>query len=79
MEHIPRFTPNSSVFETPEWANYPELDYTSPSGNPIKALFYNGLEYEGQPTRVFAYMGLPAEASLANPVPAVVLCKSKLE
>ena len=41
----------------------------------VKALFYEGAKFKGQPTRVFAYYGAPKEVS-AEPgkkVPAMVL------
>ncbi len=36
-------------------------------------MFMDGMEYNGLPTQVFAYVGLPKEASAENPVPAMVL------
>ncbi|MDF7806348.1 dienelactone hydrolase family protein [Pontiellaceae bacterium B12219] len=39
----------------------------------VQAIYYDGLDYLGNPTRVFAYVKLPANASAANPVPGVVL------
>ncbi|MDO6792079.1 prolyl oligopeptidase family serine peptidase [Tamlana sp. 1_MG-2023] len=56
---------DAKVFETPKLYWKPELD----QGN-IKALFYETLDYEGRPTRAFAYMGTPESETL---VPAMVL------
>lgn len=39
----------------------------------IKAITYDGLEYKGQKTKVFAYIGFPEGASADAKVPAVVL------
>lgn len=40
----------------------------------LKAIFYEGLPYNGQPTRVFAYYGLPAKSDGSTAkVPGVVL------
>lgn len=39
----------------------------------VRALFYDGLEWQGRPTRVFAWYGAPQGASPANPAPAMVL------
>ena len=36
-------------------------------------VFMDGMEYNGLPTQVFAFVGLPKEASAENPVPAMVL------
>ncbi len=36
-------------------------------------VFMDGMEYNGLPTQVFAYVGLPKDASKENPVPAMVL------
>lgn len=47
--------------------NLPSLD----SGS-VKAVYYDGLNYEGKSTKVFAYIGYPEGASELNKVPAVV-------
>lgn len=39
----------------------------------IQAITYDGLDYKGQKTKVFAYVGFPEGASAENPVPAIVL------
>ncbi len=49
------------VFDAPEYAT-----------NGVKAVFYEGVPYQGKPTRVFAYYGLP-EAAPGKKVPAMVL------
>lgn len=38
----------------------------------IDAIFYDGSVYKGKKTKVFAYLGIPKNASLEKPVPAVV-------
>jgi cephalosporin-C deacetylase-like acetyl esterase len=38
-----------------------------------KAIYYEGLDYRGHKTKVFAYIGFPSGASDGNKVPAVVL------
>jgi pimeloyl-ACP methyl ester carboxylesterase len=50
------------VFEAPEFAT-----------NEVKAVFYEGEPYQGNPTRVFAYYGLPAGAAADKKVPGIVL------
>jgi len=45
-----------------------------PSGNSdVKGIFYEGVPWQGRPTRVFAWYGLPKGASRENKVPAMVL------
>ncbi len=39
----------------------------------IKAVFFDGMEYNGKPAQIFAYIGFPENASAENPVPAMVL------
>ncbi len=39
----------------------------------IQAIWYEGMDRNGQKTKVFAYIGFPEGASKDNPVPAVVL------
>ena len=49
--------------DAPDSLNYPDE----------KAFYYEGLDYLGHKTKVFAYIGFPANASSNNKVPAVVL------
>jgi dienelactone hydrolase len=49
------------VFDAPEYAT-----------NGVKALFYEGVPYQGKPTRVFAYYALP-KMTPGTKVPAMVL------
>ncbi|MFD0871128.1 alpha/beta hydrolase family protein [Paenibacillus residui] len=49
------------IFPLPEWED-----------GDIKALFYEGMPYQGRSTRVFAYYALP-ESSAGKKVPAIVL------
>ncbi|MGJ8677952.1 MAG: LamG-like jellyroll fold domain-containing protein [Akkermansiaceae bacterium] len=46
--------------------------YTPQAGD-LKTIFYDALDTEGNPTRVFAWINIPANATRANPVPGVVL------
>ena len=39
----------------------------------LNAIFFDGLTYEGRPTRVFAYLGIPASADAHHKVPGIVL------
>ena len=39
----------------------------------LEALFYDGPEWQGRPTRVFAWYGRPEGASAQHPVPGIVL------
>lgn len=50
-------------------AVYPADDF---SKGEVKAIYYEGLEYKGKPTRVFAYYGIP-KAKDGEKVPGVVL------
>jgi len=53
--------------ETPKV--YPATQATEPA---MRALFYEGLPFQGKPTRVFAWYGLPKQYS-GGKVPAIVL------
>ena len=39
----------------------------------LTPLFYSSVPYKGNPTRIFAWIGLPKGASKENPAPAIVL------
>lgn len=55
---------------------YKSLDPASRNDNNFKginAIFYEGPLYQGEKTKVFAYLGIPENASQENKVPAVVL------
>jgi|688.fasta_scaffold01551_9 dienelactone hydrolase len=58
------------------WTRVPERFPTEEGiAEGVEAFFYEGLPYQGKPTRVFAYMGYPAEAhqELGRRWPAMVL------
>ncbi len=46
---------------------------TNVQAGELNAIYYDALDYNGSPTRVYAYIGLPAGASSNSPVPGVVL------
>ncbi len=56
-----------TVYQTPTIYRVPELDK-----GPIQAIYYDGLDYMGKPTRVFAYLGIP-EAPAGKKLPGMVL------
>lgn len=56
---------DSQVYESP--ATYPQ---TSHDVGEIRAVFYDSIDYQGKPKRVFAYIGIPKSD---QPVPAMVL------
>ncbi|MBC2603860.1 alpha/beta hydrolase [Puniceicoccus vermicola] len=59
------------VFEAPEeFLESAEFD-DLPDG--VRALRFEGLPWRGEETRVFAFLGIPEEASERHPVPGVVL------
>jgi hypothetical protein len=41
----------------------------------IQAIYYDGPRYHGNPTKVFAYYGIPQEAKKGGKVPAIVLVR----
>ena len=49
---------------------YPAPGFEQPG---VKALFFDGPDYQGHATRVFAWYGLPEGADAAHPVPGIVL------
>lgn len=59
-----------ALFKAPSYSEDPVR-----STDTVKAIFYDGLSWKGKPTRVFAYLGLPASARSENAgkVPAMVL------
>ena len=56
-----------ALFKTPRVFDAPEY-----ATNGVKALFYEGVPFQGKPTRVFAYYALP-KVALGAQVPAMVL------
>lgn len=55
------------------WKEIPEYNPTIEEYSHIKAITYDGFEYKGKKTKVFAFVGFPEGASADSPVPAVVL------
>jgi dienelactone hydrolase len=56
------------LFAVPKLYPAPQL-----ATNGVRAVFYEGVAYQGRPTRVFAYLSLPEGASERQRVPAMVL------
>ncbi|MGJ8633006.1 MAG: alpha-L-fucosidase [Luteolibacter sp.] len=56
---------DQSVLDVPQIHRVPEKDMGD-----IQAIFYDALDFEGKPTRVFAYLGIPESD---EPVPGMVL------
>ena len=50
--------------------SYPAEDLSEPG---VRALFYDGLDWKGKPTRVFAWYGVPEAADGEDKFPAMVL------
>jgi dienelactone hydrolase len=62
--------PWSELTRFPQPAAYPAPGFTG--GDGVRPLFYDGEPWQGKPTRVFAWYGVPPEAA-KGPVPAMVL------
>lgn len=49
------------------------FDGSAYSTNGVNAVFIEGEPYQGQPTRIFAYYGIPASADVTRKVPGIIL------
>ncbi|MFA6293445.1 MAG: acetylxylan esterase [Victivallales bacterium] len=56
------------LFKTPEMHEAPMYKYPG-----MKPVFYDALPYKGKPTRVFAWYGIPENATKKKKVPGIVL------
>jgi dienelactone hydrolase len=56
------------LFKTPE--AYDNMSFKYPGMKPV---FYKGLPYQGKPTRIFAWYGMPDNATKKKKVPGIVL------
>ncbi|MGI5924146.1 MAG: LamG-like jellyroll fold domain-containing protein [Lentisphaeria bacterium] len=63
----------TQLFQTPATYAVEDEPFNTMAEDPVRPLMYDGLPYEGKPTRVFAWYGAPAGASADQPVPAMVL------
>lgn len=63
----------AQLFQTPACYAVQEPPFNSMGLDPVRPLFYDGLPYQGKPTRVFAWYGAPEGASAEKPVPAMLL------
>lgn len=52
----------------PQVCSVPALDKEN-----LRAVFFDGLPYQGKPTRVFAYLGIPSGADARHKIPGMVL------
>ena len=46
---------------------------TTVAAGETKAIYFDALNYQGKPTRVYAWLGIPIGASAEKPVPGIVL------
>lgn len=46
---------------------------TNVNAGELNSIYFDALDYNGNPTRVYAYVGIPAGASAGSPVPGIVL------
>lgn len=68
-----RIAMNDAINTKVVWEEVPTYAPTLASCYHISAVTYDGLTYNGDRTKVFAYVGFPNGASSETPVPAVVL------
>ncbi|MFZ4780032.1 MAG: dipeptidyl aminopeptidase, partial [Terrimicrobiaceae bacterium] len=62
-----------NIWDEPALWRAPKISESAPSGiDGVKALFYEGLPWNGRPTRVFTYLGLP-EIRSGDRVPGMVI------
>jgi dienelactone hydrolase len=70
----PSRIPGNTLRTNPYWSiQNVSLFGEIPIPGTIKSLYYSGANYKGRPTRVFAYLGIPKNASSNNKVPGIVL------
>jgi dienelactone hydrolase len=62
------------TWDTKALSAAPKMTAAPEAGEPgVRGIFYDGLPWQGKPTRVFAWLGLPKGASAANRAPGMVL------
>ncbi|MFH1496473.1 MAG: prolyl oligopeptidase family serine peptidase [Verrucomicrobiota bacterium] len=54
-------------------AIYPVPESVLPTADGITPIFFDSATYQNNPTRVFAWLGLPTQATLSTTVPGIVL------
>lgn len=59
----------ATLFQPPQ--SYPAADFAAEETPEVRALFYDGVDYQGKPTRVFAWYGVPKDHD--GRLPAMVL------
>ncbi len=60
-------------YQAPSYIHLPQYDPVNLGDDRIKAISFESVSYNGKPTNVFAYFGIPETATAENKVPAVVL------
>lgn len=62
----------ADLVDPPKLKNAASAPESIQSGD-MKTIYFDALDYEGKPTRVYAWIGIPASASKEKPVPGIVL------
>lgn len=70
-EHVKELFNREATYQTAASLGY--AGYESERDDNIQAIFFDGEDYLGNPTKHFAYFGVPEGAGKDNPVPGVVL------
>lgn len=73
---IPPADPTGPMWDLQRFSKVPQVWPAEgfDSGDPrIKAIYYEGPAYQGKPTRVFAWLGMPANAEEGRKLPGIVL------
>ena len=69
----PRLWNEKELFEVPEMTPATDLSFDFDYAANVKPVYLSGIDFQGKPTKFFAWVGLPEGADEAHPVPGVVL------
>jgi len=69
----PRLWDEDELFEVPEMTPATEVSFDFEYAANVKPIYLSGVDFQGKPTKFFAWVGLPDGADEEHPVPGVVL------
>ena len=69
----PELWNTDELFKLPKMTPATDLKFDFEYADNVKPIYLEGIDYQGQPTRFFAWLGLPKGASSDKKVPGVVL------
>ena len=73
LGNYPKLWNKNELFKRPKMTPATDLKFDFEYADNVKPIYLDGIDFKGEPTRFFAWFGMPKEAAMDKQVPGVVL------